>query len=31
MEPIIREENKIYAVGYSYEADWSALSRLSKR
>jgi hypothetical protein len=25
MEPIIREENKIYAVGYSYQADWTEL------
>ena len=25
MEPIIREENKIYAIGYSYEADWTNL------
>lgn len=25
MQPIIREENKIYAIGYSYEADWTNL------
>ena len=25
MEPIIRVENKIYAVGYSYQADWTEL------
>ena len=25
MKPIIREENNIYAIGYSYEADWSEL------
>lgn len=25
MKPIIREENKIYAVGYSYETDWPRL------
>ena len=25
MEPIIREENEIYAVGYSYEIDWAEL------
>lgn len=31
MEPIIREENKIYAVGYSYEADWRRLCRVKDR
>ena len=31
MEPIIREENKIYAVGYSYEADWRKLCRVKDR
>ena len=25
MNPIIKEENKIYAIGYSYEADWTKL------
>lgn len=31
MKPIIREENKIYAVGYSYEADWTGLCRTVDR
>ena len=31
MEPIIREEDKIYAVGYSYEADWTRLCRVADR
>jgi len=31
MEPIIREESKIYAVGYSYEADWRGLCRVKDR
>ena len=31
MKPIIREENKIYAVGYSYEADWRKLCRVKDR
>lgn len=31
MEPIIREENNIYAVGYSYEADWRKLCRVKDR
>lgn len=31
MEPIIREENIIYAVGYSYEADWRKLCRVKDR
>ena len=31
MEPIIREENKIYAVGYSYETDWTELIRTVDR
>lgn len=31
MEPIIREENKIYAIGYSYEADWTDLVRTVDR
>ena len=31
MEPIIRDENKIYAVGYSYEADWRKLCRVKDR
>ena len=25
MNPIIREENKIYAIGYSYATDWKSL------
>ena len=25
MNPIIREEDKIYAIGYSYETDWKSL------
>ena len=31
MKPIIKEENKIYAVGYSYEADWRRLCRVVDR
>ena len=31
MEPIIREENKIYAIGYSYETDWTELIRTVDR
>ena len=31
MEPIIREEKIIYAVGYSYEADWTDLCYTSDR
>ena len=31
MGPIIREENIIYAVGYSYEADWRKLCRVKDR
>ena len=31
MEPIIREENNIYAVGYSYDADWRKLCRVKDR
>ena len=31
MEPIIKEESKIYAVGYSYEADWRKLCRVKDR
>ena len=31
MEPIIREENNIYAVGCSYEADWRKLCRVKDR
>lgn len=31
MEPVIREENKIYAIGYSYEADWTDLIRTVDR
>ena len=31
MKPFIREENKIYAVGYSYEADWTGLCRTVDR
>ena len=31
MKPIIREENIIYAVGYSYEADWRKLCRVKDR
>ncbi len=31
MEPIIKEEGKIYAVGYSYEADWRKLCRVKDR
>ena len=31
MEPIIREESKIYAIGYSYEADWRKLCRVKDR
>lgn len=31
MEPIIREENEIYAVGYSYETDWTELIRTVDR
>ena len=31
MKPIIREENKIYAVGYSYEADWTNLCHTTER
>lgn len=31
MEPVIREANKIYAVGYSYETDWTELIRTLDR
>ena len=31
MEPIIKDESKIYAVGYSYEADWRKLCRVKDR
>ena len=31
MKPVIREENKIYAVGYSYDADWTDLCRTVDR
>ena len=31
MEPIIREESKFYAIGYSYEADWTELIRTVDR
>lgn len=31
MEPIVREENKIYAVGHSYETDWAELIRTVDR
>ena len=31
MVPIIREEKKIYAVGYSYETDWTELIRTVDR
>ena len=31
MEPIVREENKIYAVGHSYETDWTELIRTVDR
>ena len=31
MEPIIKDESKIYAVGYSYEADWRNLCRVKDR
>lgn len=31
MEPIIKEENKIYAIGYSYATDWPKLCRTVDR
>ena len=31
MEPIMKEENEIYAVGYSYETDWTELIRTVER
>ena len=31
MQPIIREENEIYAIGYSYETDWTELIRTVDR
>ena len=31
MEPIIKEENKIYAIGYSYATDWPTLCRVVDR
>lgn len=31
MKPIIRDENKMYAIGYSYETDWTELIRTVDR
>ena len=31
MEPIIWKESKIYAIGYSFEADWRKLCRVKDR
>ena len=31
MKPIIREEDKIYAIGYSYDSDWRRLCRVADR